>query len=114
MASAAPSASERVRALLGELLCPPRELADAEAILIARWMERNGFRYPRAEVRGRDRPGPSTVVGSLAGTRPLSSEEAQAHGYRYRVNRQLPPGEDAQALVEEYLATLYGGLGHRP
>jgi hypothetical protein len=45
-------------------------------------------------------------VGALAGTRPLRLEEAQAHGYRYRINPLPPPGEDAQALVGEYLATL--------
>jgi hypothetical protein len=91
---------------LSELLRPPLELAVAEAILIARCMERSGFRYPPAEVLRRHRPNPSTVAGALAGTNPLSLEEAQAHGYRYRINQQLPSGEDAQALVEEYLATL--------
>ena len=99
--------SERGRRALGELLRPPRELAVAEAILTARCMERNGFRYPPLKVVIRARPHQSTVAGALIGAEPLGLDEARAHGYRYRIRTQpARPGEDIPALVAGYLATL--------
>ena len=106
MGSSGRSASILGRAVLGELLRPPQELSVAEAILTARCMQREGFRYPRLEAVRRAWKKPSTPVGALVGAEPLSLEEAQKHGYRYRINPQPPPAEDADVLEERYLETL--------